>query len=239
MADNNIIFIGMPAVGKSTVGVVIAKRLGYKFVDTDILIQESEGKLLKDIIADVGPDGFLKVEDRVNAQVKAERTVISPGGSVVYCENVMKHYKEIGKVVYLQASFETINSRLKNAKGRGVVLRDGQTLKDLYDERVKLFEKYPKRKRPAIADRFHYSIKLSSSKKLNSSSSKCLGGNLISYCSCANARTSGRLSFSRFFSQDNCSFDSLHGRFKRRFSVISSACFSAGSEAQDLQMWDA
>ena len=138
MADNNIIFIGMPAVGKSTVGVVIAKRLGYRFVDTDILIQESEGKLLKDIIADVGPDGFLKVEDRVNAQVKAERTVISPGGSVVYCEN----YKEIGKVVYLQASFETINSRLKNAKGRGVVLRDGQTLKDLYDERVKLFEKY-------------------------------------------------------------------------------------------------
>ena len=107
MADNNIIFIGMPAVGKSTVGVVIAKRLGYKFVDTDILIQESEGKLLKDIIADVGPDGFLKVEDRVNAQVKAERTVISPGGSVVYCENAMKHYKEIGKVVYLQASFET------------------------------------------------------------------------------------------------------------------------------------
>ena len=81
MADNNIIFIGMPAVGKSTVGVVIAKRLGYRFVDTDILIQESEGKLLKDIIADVGPDGFLKVEDRVNAQVKAERTVISPGGS--------------------------------------------------------------------------------------------------------------------------------------------------------------
>ena len=90
MADNNIIFIGMPAVGKSTVGVVIAKRLGYRFVDTDILIQESEGKLLKDIIADV----------------------------------------------------ETINDRLKNAKGRRVVLRDGQTLKDLYDERVKLFEKY-------------------------------------------------------------------------------------------------
>ena len=141
-SEHNIIFIGMPAVGKSTVGVVIAKRLGYRFVDTDILIQESEGKLLKDIIADVGPDGFLKVEDRVNAQVKAERTVISPGGSVVYCENAMKHYKEIGKVVYLQASFETINSRLKNAKGRGVVLRDGQTLKALYDERVKLFEKY-------------------------------------------------------------------------------------------------
>ena len=137
-----IITLFLSEVGKSTVVLVIAKRLGYIFVDTDILIQESEGKLLKDIIADVGPDGFLKVEDRVNAQVKAERTVISPGGSVVYCENAMKHYKEIGKVVYLQASFETINSRLKNAKGRGVVLRDGQTLKDLYDERVKLFEKY-------------------------------------------------------------------------------------------------
>ena len=71
-----------------------------------------------------------------------ENTVISPGGSVVYCENAMEHYKKIGTVVYLQVSFETINKRLKNAKGRGVVLKEGQTLKDLYDERVRLFEKY-------------------------------------------------------------------------------------------------
>ena len=97
----NIIFIGMPAVGKSTVGVVVAKRLGYEFIDTDLLIQKQEN-----------------------------------------CEEAMKHYKEIGTIVYLHASFEVINSRLKNAKKRGVALRDGQTLKDLYDERVVLFEKY-------------------------------------------------------------------------------------------------
>lgn len=139
---DNIIFIGMPAVGKSTVGVVTAKRLGYQFIDTDLLIQEQEGKLLKEIIEEQGNDGFLKVEDRVNAGVEAHNAVISPGGSVVYCENAMKHYKEIGKIVYLQASFETINSRLLNAKNRGVVLKDGQTLRDLYDERVPLFEKY-------------------------------------------------------------------------------------------------
>lgn len=138
----NIILIGMPAVGKSTVGVVIAKRLGYGFLDTDLLIQEKEGKLLKDIIAEKGPDGFLEVEDRINAGVNVKKTVVSPGGSVVYCENAMKHYKEIGTIVYLKVSFETINKRLKNAKNRGVVLREGQTLKDLYDERTALFEKY-------------------------------------------------------------------------------------------------
>lgn len=132
----------MPAVGKSTVGVIVAKRLGYRFVDTDILIQEEEGKLLKDIIKEKGIKGFLEVEDRVNSHVNVKRTVISPGGSVIYCENAMKHYKEIGKVVYLQASFETIDKRLNNVKGRGVVLKKGQTLRDLYEERVRLFERY-------------------------------------------------------------------------------------------------
>lgn len=139
---DNIILIGMPAVGKSTVGVVVAKRLGYRFIDTDILIQEEEGKLLKNIIAEKGIDGFLEIEDRINANVVAKHSVISPGGSVVYCENAMKHYKEMGKVVYLQASFETISKRLRNARKRGVVLKDGQSLKDLYDERVELFERY-------------------------------------------------------------------------------------------------
>lgn len=138
----NIILIGMPAVGKSTVGVVVAKRLGYKFIDTDLLIQEKEGKLLREIIAEKGVEGFLEVEDRVNASIDVKKTVVSPGGSVVYCENAMKHFKEIGTVIYLQASFETISKRLGNAKKRGVVLRDGQTLEMLYNERVKLFEKY-------------------------------------------------------------------------------------------------
>ncbi len=139
---DNIILIGMPAVGKSTVGIVVAKRLGYRFVDTDLLIQEEEGKLLKEIIEEKGIDGFLKVEDRVNSGIDVKKTVVSPGGSVVYCENAMRHFKEIGRVVYLKVSFETISKRLHNTKKRGVVLRDGQTLKDLYDERCILFEKY-------------------------------------------------------------------------------------------------
>lgn len=138
----NIILIGMPAVGKSTVGVVVAKRLGYEFVDTDLLIQKQENRLLKEIIAQEGNDGFLAIENQVNRDLQVERTVVSPGGSVVYCEEAMEHYKEIGSVVYLKASYQEINRRIKNAKKRGVVLKEGQTLKDLYEERVKLFEKY-------------------------------------------------------------------------------------------------
>lgn len=138
----NIVFIGMPASGKSTVGVVVAKRLGYKFVDTDLVIQEVEKRLLKEVIAEEGNEGFLRIEDRVNAEIQEERAVISPGGSVVYCENAMRHYKETGMIVYLHTSYETINNRLHNAKNRGVVLKDGQTLKDLYEERTALFERY-------------------------------------------------------------------------------------------------
>ena len=138
----NIVFIGMPASGKSTVGVVVAKRLGYKFVDTDLVIQEVEKRLLKEIIAEEGNEGFLRIEDRVNAEIQEDRAVISPGGSVVYCENAMRHYKETGMIVYLHTSYETISNRLHNAKNRGVVLKDGQTLKDLYEERSALFERY-------------------------------------------------------------------------------------------------
>ena len=136
----NLIFIGMPAVGKSTVGVVVAKRLGMEFIDTDLLIQKQEGRLLREIIADVGEDGFLAIENQVNCQVNAEHAVISPGGSVVYCEEAMKHFKEIGTVVYLKASYRTIKERIRSPKKRGVVLREGQTFRDLYEERTKLFE---------------------------------------------------------------------------------------------------
>jgi len=138
----NIILIGMPAAGKSTVGVIVAKRLGFQFIDTDLLIQQQEKRLLKEIIADEGIEGFLKIEDQVNSSVNAEEAVISPGGSIIYCQNAMEHYRKIGTIVYLQASYETISKRLDNAKGRGVVLKDGQTLGDLYDERTALFEKY-------------------------------------------------------------------------------------------------
>jgi len=139
---SNLIFIGMPAVGKSTVGVVVAKRLGKKFVDTDLLIQERENKLLREIIAEVGEEGFLRIENQVNCGVDVENAVISPGGSVVYCEDAMKHYKEIGTVVYLKVSYQTIESRIRDPRKRGVVLRPGQTLRDLYEERGRLFEKY-------------------------------------------------------------------------------------------------
>lgn len=138
----NIIFIGMPAVGKSTVGVVIAKRLGFDFIDTDLLIQKQENRLLRDIIAEQGVDGFLKIENQVNRDLEAEHAVISPGGSVVYCEEAMEHFKEIGTIIYLKTSFKTIKERLKNPKKRGVTMREGQTLQDVYNERVCLFEKY-------------------------------------------------------------------------------------------------
>ena len=138
----NIIFIGMPAVGKSTIGVVTAKRLGYEFIDTDLLIQKQEARLLKEIIAEKGIDGFLKIENQVNRDLEAEKAVIAPGGSVVYCEEAMEHFKEIGTIVYLKVSYETIATRIQNAKKRGVVLREGQTLQDLYEERTQLFEQY-------------------------------------------------------------------------------------------------
>lgn len=141
----NIVLIGMPAVGKSTVGVVVAKRLGYDFIDTDLLIQAQENRLLKEIIEEDGIEGFLAIEDRVNREVESEKAVISPGGSVVYCENAMRHFKEIGTVIYLKVSYEEIARRIDNAKNRGVVLKEGQTLKMLYDERVMLFEKYADR----------------------------------------------------------------------------------------------
>ena len=139
---DNLIFIGMPAVGKSTVGVVVAKRLGMRFIDTDLLIQEQEKKLLREIIAEVGTEGFLKIENEVNSQIKAENSVISPGGSAIYGAEAMRHFKEIGIVVYLKASYQTIKRRIRNPKRRGVVLREGQTLRDLYNERIPYFERY-------------------------------------------------------------------------------------------------
>ena len=138
----NLIFIGMPAVGKSTVGVVVAKRLGMEFIDTDLLIQKQEGRLLSEIIASEGIEGFLQIENQVNLNLYVKNAVISPGGSVVYCKEAMQHFKEIGTVIYLQASYETLRRRIRSLKKRGVVLKEGQTFRDLYAERTKLFEQY-------------------------------------------------------------------------------------------------
>ena len=138
----NIVLIGMPGSGKSTVGVILAKVLGYTFIDSDLLIQKAEKKLLKDIIAREGQEGFLRIENRVNASIETENSVIATGGSVVYCEEAMKHLQEIGTVIYLKLDYQILKKRLSNLIGRGVVLKDGQTLEDLYKERVPLYEKY-------------------------------------------------------------------------------------------------
>ena len=142
MNKKNIILIGMPGVGKSTVGVILAKVLGYQFVDSDLVIQKEEGKLLKDIIKEVGPEGFIEVENRINASLDVTDSIVATGGSVVYGKEAMEHLCEIGTVVYLALPYEEIDKRLSDIKGRGVVLRDGQTLKDLYEERTVLYEKY-------------------------------------------------------------------------------------------------
>lgn len=139
---DNVTLIGMPASGKSTVGVLLAKRLGFSFVDVDIVIQEKEGRLLKQIIAEEGQEGFMAVENRVNAELTVHHSVIAPGGSVIYGEEAMDHLKEISTVVYLKLSYEEVENRLGNLVDRGVVLRDGMTLKDLYEERVPYYEKY-------------------------------------------------------------------------------------------------
>ena len=139
---NNITLIGMPASGKSTVGVLLAKRLGYQFIDTDLVIQQEEGCLLKDIIARQGLSGFLAVENRVNSRVKGGRAVIAPGGSVIYGKEAMEHLSRIGTIVYLKLSYEAVEQRLGNLTDRGVALKDGMTLRDLYEERIPLYERY-------------------------------------------------------------------------------------------------
>ena len=139
---NNITLIGMPGAGKSTIGVVLAKVLGYQFLDSDLLIQKQEKRRLSEIIEEEGYKGFNDVENRVNASIEAENTVIATGGSVVYCEEAMEHLKSIGTVVYLKLSLNALSKRLGNLKGRGVLLREGQTLTNLYEERTPLYEKY-------------------------------------------------------------------------------------------------
>lgn len=138
----NIILIGMPGAGKSTVGVVLAKRMGYAFVDADLVIQSREGKLLHEIISERGVEGFWRVEESVGESIEAERTVIATGGSAVYGPKAMAHYKQIGTVVYLSLPLDEIRERLGDLNERGVTLREGQDLSGLYRERIPLYEKY-------------------------------------------------------------------------------------------------
>ena len=138
----NITMIGAPSCVKSTVGVLLEKRLGMSFIDVDIVIQEQTGKLLKEIIAEQGTDGFIKVEGDIAASLEAENSVIAPGGSICYEDWAMEHLKAISTVVYLRISYEEMEKRIGNVVDRGVAIPDGYTLKDLYDERPKLYEQY-------------------------------------------------------------------------------------------------
>ena len=138
----NLILIGMPGCGKSTVGVVLAKALGMDFIDSDLVIQKVTGKRLSQIIDESGDEGFREVENRVNAQLEAENSIIATGGSVVYGEEAMRHLKAIGTVIYLKLSFEAIEDRLGDLHARGVSIQPGWTLRDLYNERCPLYERW-------------------------------------------------------------------------------------------------
>lgn len=138
----NVILIGMPGAGKSTLGVILAKMLGMHFVDTDILIQETEGSLLQNIIDEKGNDYFRRLEEKVLLKMDVENTVIATGGSAVYYEKAIQHFKQNGIVIYIDVKFEEIESRLDNISTRGITLAKGETIKDLYDSRVPLYEKY-------------------------------------------------------------------------------------------------
>ena len=142
MNKTNITLIGMPGAGKSTVGVVLAKVLGYRFVDSDLEIQEQTGKLLHELITELGDEGFLELENRVNAGLAADHSVIATGGSAVFGREAMEHLREISVVVYLRLSCGRLKERLGDLHERGVVLKPGQTLQELLEIRTPLYEKY-------------------------------------------------------------------------------------------------
>ena len=142
MRKDNIVLIGMPASGKSTAGVILAKVLGKKFIDTDLVIQEREKALLADIIKDKGVAGFMKIEEEAILSVDVKNTVIATGGSAVYGEKAMEHLKENGTVVYLKVEKDELFKRLTDIKERGVVLREGETIEEMFDSRSVLYEKY-------------------------------------------------------------------------------------------------
>lgn len=139
----NIVLIGMPSSGKSTAGILLAKKIGYGFIDCDLLIQGEENALLSEIIEQKGTEEFLRIEERINAGLQASRCVIATGGSVCYLPRAMEHLARIGKIVYLKLNMEEIGRRIPSFTKRGVVMRGNITdLQGLYSERIPLYEKY-------------------------------------------------------------------------------------------------
>lgn len=142
MKKDNIVLIGMPGCGKSTIGVVLAKKLGYDFVDSDLVIQGRYKKTLEQLIDEHGDAGFIKLENDVNESLDYKNTVIATGGSAVYGSGAMKHLKEIGTLVYLKVSEMDLNERLGSLKERGVVSNGKTTVKEIFEDRKALYEKY-------------------------------------------------------------------------------------------------
>ena len=138
----NIILIGMPGSGKSTVGVLLAKLIGYKFIDSDLLIQDAADKKLYEIIRDDGIDAFARLENKINSEIIAEKTVIATGGSVVYYPEAMKHLKSIGTVVFLHVQKEELKKRIGDFSKRGVLMNPDKSFDDLYKERMPLYTNY-------------------------------------------------------------------------------------------------
>ena len=139
----NIVLIGMPGCGKSTAGVLLAKTLGYSFLDTDLRLQQKAGKKLYEIIRDDGMEAFLQLENEMVASLEnMEKTVIATGGSVVLGEAAMARLQGLGKIVYLQLPVEQIERRVSNIKTRGIAMGPGEGLGDVYAHRVPLYERY-------------------------------------------------------------------------------------------------
>ena len=142
MDKSNIILIGMPGSGKSTCGVIAAKVMLKNFFDTDLLLQGLERSRLQDLIDEKGVDYFYEAEEKAILSLNIEATVIATGGSVIYSDKAMKHLKSLGKVIYLRLGYETMLGRIHNFTTRGIVVKEGNTYLDMFNERVPLYEKY-------------------------------------------------------------------------------------------------
>lgn len=142
MEKENIILIGMPSCGKTTIGTELSKKIGYGYIDSDSVIVAREGMRLPQIIEAKGREGFLDIEAKVNSELCANRCVIATGGSVIYRDYAMQKLRKLGKVVYLELTYETVENRIGNLKERGVAIKEGFTLRDLYEERKALYERY-------------------------------------------------------------------------------------------------
>ncbi len=140
--QSNVVLIGMPGSGKSTCGVVAAKMLLKNFFDTDLLIQNLEGASLQSIINDNGTRYFETAEEKAILSLDIQGTVIATGGSVIYSDKAMEHLKSLGKIIYLHLEYEQMYSRINNMSTRGILMKNGETLRDMYNERLPLYKKW-------------------------------------------------------------------------------------------------